>query len=113
MDLDPDTVVIKFFWDKSQIENLKVKKVFFYWNTFFSVLQVPEHICKQWEALFRKVSGQNIILRIRIRKKFVDKNMTKSIRNHNTAVHGGQWSPYTRTGKYLSTLKRLLQFDVW
>jgi hypothetical protein len=52
--------------------------MFFYWKIFFSGIQVPEHIWKQFEAPFRKIGGQNISLRIRIRirirKKLLDPN---------------------------------------
>jgi hypothetical protein len=71
---------------------LKEKKImFFYWEIFFSDVQVPEHIWKHLEAPFRKIWGQNISqesesvseseknnlwILIRIRKKLV--------RIHNT-----------------------------
>jgi hypothetical protein len=58
------------FYEKSQIKHLKKRKVcFFYWKTFFSVLQVPEHIWQQWEASLGKFSCQNICIRIRIRNR--------------------------------------------
>jgi hypothetical protein len=54
--------------EKSKIKHLKEKNLrFFYWKCFFSDVQVSEHIWKQLEALFRKIWGQNISLRIRIR----------------------------------------------
>jgi hypothetical protein len=56
--------------------------MFLSWKTVFSVVQNPEHIRKQGEAPFQKISGQHIIIRIRIRykirkKKFVAPNPKK------------------------------------
>jgi hypothetical protein len=84
-DSEPDTVVEwKIVWKIK--DHLKEKNLmFFYWKHFFSYVQVPEHILKQLEAPFRKIWGQNISLRIRIRKKIVDPNPKKWVPIHNTA----------------------------
>jgi hypothetical protein len=81
------TVVKKCLVKNRRSNNWKRKKrKFFSWKTFFSVVQIPEHIWTQWEAPFKKNSGQNISIRIRIRKKicgsesekkFVDPNPKK------------------------------------
>jgi hypothetical protein len=64
--------------------------MFFYWKNFFSEVQVHEHIWKQLEAPFRKIWGQNISLRIRIRKKnFCGSESEKKVRIHKTAYRYG------------------------
>jgi hypothetical protein len=55
---------------KNKKSNTWKRKIlcFFFWKNFvFSDVHVPEHIWKQLEAPFRKIWGQNISLRIRIR----------------------------------------------
>jgi hypothetical protein len=47
MDLDPDTVVIKIFLGQIADRKLESEKSLFLLKYVFSVLQVPEHICKQ------------------------------------------------------------------
>jgi hypothetical protein len=66
---------------KIRRSNTWKRKILFYSieTTIFSDVQVLEHIWKQLESPFRKISGQNISLRIRIRiwirkKKFVTKS---------------------------------------
>jgi hypothetical protein len=68
--------------------------MFLYWKIFFSHLQVPEHTWKQLEAPFRKIWGQNISPRIRIRiRKIVlwIRIRKKWVRIHNTDSSNGNY----------------------
>jgi hypothetical protein len=89
-DSDPDTVLErKFVWKiEAKIKHLKDKNLmFFLLKNVFPEVQVPGHISKQSEAPFRKIWGQNISLRIRIRirKKILWIRIRKKwVRIHNT-----------------------------
>jgi hypothetical protein len=65
MDSNLETVINKkISCEKSQIKQLKEKSVFYIVN-FFSVVQVPKLM--PLKGTLRKISGQNISLRIPIR----------------------------------------------
>jgi hypothetical protein len=98
-DSDSDTVVGWTFLWKIKNQTLEREKSYvFLFDIFFSDVQVSEHIWKQLEAPFRKIWGQNISLRIRIRIPFESESeqnnlwiriRKKWVRIHNTACQPG------------------------
>jgi hypothetical protein len=86
---DSDTVVgWKFLWKIKNQTLERENSYVFLLKICFSDEQVSEHIWKQLEAPFRKIWGQNISLRIRIRKK--------GVRIHNTGYQ--YWCGVGRSG---------------